>query len=95
MSGGLMGSITMRAGANQVEVGTNKIYGPIHQFGGTIVPRKAKALAFRMGGGNSPLTFAQKVTIPARPFLGISAGDEVEIGNILVDVYEARMGVGK
>jgi phage virion morphogenesis protein len=92
MSGGLMGSITMNASEGAVEVGTNKIYAGVHQFGAVIKPRRAKALAFRMGGNNSPLAFARSVTIPARPFLGISAEDETEIGLILFDVLQARRG---
>jgi phage virion morphogenesis protein len=34
MAGGLMGSITMRAGEDQVEIGSNKVYARIHQLGG-------------------------------------------------------------
>lgn len=33
-AGGLMGSIHAEVGKNSVMVGTNKIYGAIHQFGG-------------------------------------------------------------
>lgn len=37
-------SITHDAGDDEVVVGTNVAYGPIHQFGGEIRPKKAKAL---------------------------------------------------
>ncbi len=41
------GSRVTRADANsaEAEVTTNVVYGPIHEFGGTIVPRNARALA--------------------------------------------------
>jgi phage virion morphogenesis protein len=34
MSGGLMGSINFRAASDNVRVGTPKVYGAIHQYGG-------------------------------------------------------------
>ena len=34
--GGLLGSINVHVGANEVSVGTNKEYAAIHQFGGTV-----------------------------------------------------------
>lgn len=43
-------SITFRAGPSFAEIGTNVIYGPIHQFGGTIKAKTAKGLVFRVGG---------------------------------------------
>ncbi len=61
--GHLRDSITYQASADEVAVGTNRVYGAIHQFGG------------QAGRG-------QTVTIPARPFLGISADDEREINLI-------------
>lgn len=59
-SGQLRASLTHRADAAGVEVGTNKVYAAIHQFGG-------------------PAGRGKKVTIPARPYLGIDAGDEAMI----------------
>jgi len=44
-SGDLAGSITGEFGESFAAVGTNKIKAAIHQFGGTIKPDKAKALA--------------------------------------------------
>jgi len=65
-TGRLMTSITHVPGNNEVEVGTNVIYGAIHQAGG------------QAGRGKS-------VTIPARPYLGISFDDRAEIGNLIDD----------
>lgn len=59
-------------GIKGVEVGTNKIYGAIHQLGGT-------------AGRN------HSVTIDARPFLGISAQDKVDIVNILKSHLEGAL----
>lgn len=72
MAGGLLGSITAQVTGTTLQIGTNKVDGAIHQFGGTIVPRAYPALVFRLDGR---LYFAHKVNIPARPFLGVSEED--------------------
>lgn len=61
--GHLRNSITARANRTGVEIGTNLVYGALHQFGG------------RAGRG-------QKITIPARPYLGVSATDEDRIATL-------------
>lgn len=65
----LKNSITSDASDTQVAVGTNLVYGPIHQKGG------------QAGRG-------KKVTIPARPFLGVSSGDQREIERLTVKMLE-------
>ena len=72
-SGRLRDSINSRPGRDSVRVGTNVIYAGVHQFGATIKPKNASHLVFRLASG---LVMAKSVTIPARPFLGIDAGDE-------------------
>lgn len=59
--GGLLDSIAFVGAGNEVSVGTDLIYGAIHQFGGTsdMAPGPAG--------------------IPARPFLGLSGDNELEI----------------
>jgi len=42
------------------------IYALAHEFGVTIVPRKAKALRFEIDG---KVIFAKSVTLPARPYV--------------------------
>jgi len=64
--GHLYQSLTYASGRLKAEVGTNRIYARIRQFGG------------KAGRG-------RKVTIPARPYLGISADDRTMIGEILTD----------
>jgi phage virion morphogenesis protein len=87
MRGGLFGSLTSQVEGRTLRVGTNKIYGAIHQFGGTIRPRSAPRLAFRLG---QRLVFASSVTIPARPFLGISDEDRATILEVFED-FAARV----
>lgn len=61
-TGRLKTSIDVAAGSDTVQVGTNVVYAAIHQLGGTIKPKKGKALKFGS-------TIVSKVTMPARPFL--------------------------
>jgi len=84
--GHLRDSITHRASADRVEIGTNLIYAAIHQLGGTIRPVRADALVFELPGGLG-LVHAKQVVIPARPYLGVSTSDEAAIVR-LVDRYE-------
>ena len=68
--GDLRKSITYFATSQSVAIGTDRHYGVYHQFGTdpyTIEPRAAEALSFLHPG------------LPARPFLGVSAADEVTI----------------
>ena len=89
MNGGLMASIAFRAdggsfgGGATVQIGTNKVYGAIHQFGGTIRPKNAKGLLFFRTPGGQVWGAAKQVTIPARPFLGISREDRETIQDVL------------
>lgn len=76
MRGGLFASLTSEQAGKSLRIGTNKIYGAVHQFGATIRPRSAPALVFRLGGR---LVRAGSVKIPARPYLGISEEDREEI----------------
>lgn len=74
--GALMTTIDYEVDGDQVSVGSGQIYAAIHHFGGTIVPRKAAKLVFVSGGK----TFgAKSVTIPARPWLGVSAANLSDI----------------
>lgn len=63
----LQRSISSKATADGVIVGTNLRQAKIHQFGGTIRPKTKKVLVFP--GPDGELIFAKKVTIPARPYL--------------------------
>lgn len=74
--GNLARSIDYVATSDSVQIGSALVYARIHQMGGTIKPKTAKALAFMIGG---EFRLVQSVTIPARPYLGISGEDEREI----------------
>lgn len=73
LNGYLCGQMTWQlVGDRTVEIGSNLPYAAVHQFGATIKPRAAKVLIFR---GHA----AKSVTIPARPYLGLSDEDRSEI----------------
>ena len=73
LNGYLRGKMTWQfVGERTVEIGSNLPYAAVHQFGATIKPRAAKVLMFR---GH----VAKSVTIPARPYLGLSDEDRSEI----------------
>lgn len=77
-SGRLMRSITHLPAPREVEIGSNLIYAGVHQAGATIRPKAGGALAFTLANG--AFVLAGEVTIPARPYLGVSEeeGDEIE-----------------
>lgn len=75
-SGALARSIDYAVQGMQAIVGSGLIYAAIHQFGGTILPKAGDRLAFRIGNRQ---VFARKVTMPARPYIGISADDRAEL----------------
>lgn len=59
-------SIVEFATDNSIEIWSNLIYAPIHEFWWTIVPVRAKYLTFRVNGKR---VRTKKVVIPARPYL--------------------------
>jgi len=83
----LKNSIKSSADKNGLAIGTNTIYARTHQFGDkrTIRAKSGKGLRFKVGG--KWVTKEEvKVTIPARPFMGINDDDVNEIKGILEDV---------
>ena len=94
---GRLGSIRRFVSRDEAGVGTDVAYGPIHQFGGTIPPRvirprSKKALAWP--GARHPVKEVRHPgsTMPARPFLGVSSGDERAILDIISDHVERALG---
>lgn len=84
----LRSSITYNVLTDGVEVGTNVIYAAIHQLGGrtpprVIRPRNKRALYWP--GARHPVRSVNHPgsVIPARPFLGVDAGDEAAIERII------------
>lgn len=86
----LFQSLTYKAGHKEVEWGTNRIYAGIHQFGGDIVPKTKKALKFALHNGKVIVT--RKVTIPARPFLGVSEEEGRRVEKIAADFTRKETG---
>jgi phage virion morphogenesis protein len=91
MRGGLQGSITYRASRSDVQVGSNKIYAGVHQGGAVITPKNADRLVFRLG---NRVVHARSVTIPARPFVGISSDDQVMILDVVESGLARALGSG-
>ena len=84
----LLSSITNRVDTDEVAVGTNVIYAGIHQFGGNIVPKTARALIFRIG---ERLVMTQKVSMPARPFVGMGPDEERLVTETIHDIMRGLL----
>lgn len=82
----LLYSIAWTASADEAEWGATWEYAHVHQDGMTIVPKNGAALVFQLGGET---VTAKSVTIPARPFVGLSADNIEEI----IDVVSDHFGV--
>ncbi|MDD9910193.1 MAG: phage virion morphogenesis protein [Ahrensia sp.] len=83
-SGRLRSSVKFVASNDTTRVGTNAVHAAAHQFGVTITPKTGSHLIFKMGGRT---VAAKSVTIPERPFLGISSEDEAMIAEIVFSFY--------
>ncbi|QFR32385.1 phage virion morphogenesis protein [Ancylobacter sp. TS-1] len=81
-SGWLLGSVGFIASPNEVQAGASAHYAHVHQDGAVIKPKSAARLHFMVGNRH---VFARQVTIPARPFVGVSAEDEREIERVTLD----------
>jgi len=81
-TGRLKSSISYNVTGNVLELGPNTVDAAIHQFGGRIVPKDAKALRIAAPGG--PI-FAKKVDIPARPYIGFGPKDWAAAKDALED----------
>lgn len=101
-NGALMGSLT-GSSANHVEDvtpsslnwGTNLEYAVVQNFGHTFPPAKAPpGTAFPIMTPNGVLLFRNShgpITIPARPFIGISSQMEETINNVLRDEVSKQL----
>ena len=76
--------------SRSVEIGTNVEYAAIHQFGGAIRARRAKALRVP-GIGFRRAVHHPGGTIPARPYLGLSDTDERVIQDLTEDWLRKKM----
>jgi len=90
----LKNSIKSKVTNKGVAVGTNTIYAATHQLGDegrTIRAKGSKGLSFVTPGGWTRKKVV-KITIPARPFLGINDEDMIEIKATMNDVIEGAVG---
>ncbi len=97
-TGRLRRSINSKSDRKGFAVGTNVVYGATHQFGDenrelgplTIKAKNGKALKFNVGGKDIFVKKVHipslKVSIPARPFLGINEDDIEEIRATLIEL---------
>lgn len=92
-SGRLMRSITSEAGARQVVVGSNLIYAGVHQTGATIRAKTAEGLAFTLANGEQVVV--GQVTIPARPYLGISRDEVEDVSDLTAAHFDALLAGGQ
>jgi len=77
-AGHLGNSIASDSGRDWAAWGSNMIYARIHQLGGEIKPKvPGGMLRFRLANGG--FISVAKVTMPARPYLGVSEEDETEM----------------
>lgn len=85
----LMTSIRAEADSSGATVGTNDIRAATHQFGAerTIRAKRDKYLTFKVGGKWRRVE-SVRVNIPARPFLGISEEDQLDIKEIIEAAVE-------
>ena len=70
LKGHLRDSIVSDSGDDYAQWCTNKIYAAIHQFGGVIRAKTARGLFFKLANGSGRRV--KQVTMPARPYLGIT-----------------------
>lgn len=83
----------VKIGPLAVKVGTNVVYGPIHEYGGEIVPRRARWLRFRTPDGEWHTV--KKVTMPARPYLHPALKSKREEAiQIIRSVYAGPLAIG-
>ena len=80
-TGRLVASLTHSVSGGSVSVGSGVIHAGVHQFGATIRPKTARALSFV--GADGTRRTVKSVTIPARPYLGVSAEDRDDILDLL------------
>lgn len=85
----LLYSIAHRSDESSAEWGSGWEHAHVHQDGMTIKPRNARLLAVPASafGAGAGIRFAKEVTIPARPFVGLSSDNRDEIVDVVTDYF--------
>ena len=82
----LRDSVAYVVGAGYAEWGASWEYAHVHQDGAVIKPRHGKALKFWwVAGGHTNFAVVKSVTIPARPFVGLSDDNRRDIHDVVTD----------
>ncbi|WP_198140943.1 phage virion morphogenesis protein [Polaromonas sp. JS666] len=99
-TGMLRDSFSASATSSRAQVGTNSIKAAIHQFGGTIkhpggtryviVDGMARFVSNSLVGPVSGVTKPHPIDMPARPMLGDSDADRLEILSVLETHFKGR-----
>ncbi len=84
----LIASVAHTSTGDEAVWGASWEYAHVHQDGAVITPTTASALQFKIKGKT---VHAKSVTIPARPFVGISAENRAEITDLVTDFF-GRLG---
>lgn len=82
-TGRLLNSIRTRSSKNSASILTNVVYARLMQFGGTIRAKNKPYLVFKTPTGG--WVKRKSITVPARPFFGVSEDDAQ---NILTAIEE-------
>ncbi|HND54815.1 MAG TPA: phage virion morphogenesis protein [Pirellulaceae bacterium] len=86
--GNLEGSLRFEVRPGELEIGFDGMgasskHARTHQFGAVIVPKNGPGLRFKLPDGS--FRFARKVTIPARPMLGIDEDDRRDMREVAIE----------
>lgn len=81
----IVGQLAFIAGKSEVSWGCWWPYAHVHQDGATIVPKNDAHLVFKLGGKT---VFADKVTIPPRPLVGLSSENREELEDMVTDFLQ-------
>jgi len=84
----LFDTIDYQVSGHRAEIGTGFKGALAHQFGAVIVPKNGKALVFNFGGKT---VFTKKVTLPARPFMGLSAANIADLHEVAAETIGALL----
>lgn len=87
-TGAMLGDLGQQIEGKTLLVGIQDLhrsshYAYVHQFGAVITPKKGRFLVFT--GSDGGLVFAEKVVIPARPFLGFDSQDMADLEDLWSD----------
>jgi phage gpG-like protein len=80
----LLDSVGFVSDGDSAEWGASWEYAHVHQEGAVIKPKTAKVLMFQGANG---AVFAKSVTIPARPFVGLSDANRAEMADLVTDFF--------